>query len=394
MITTACAPAAPSSPASPSSPDAPAPADPAAPAAPAEPEGPSSGDELPDRGTVGVVLWSTTGTSGMQVINLLTKAASVTGVNVEFLASGYNTDSQLRDVENFLSKGVQGILICDSSEDVMVRVADMCNERGVYFAQMFRTLFRPEVIEIVESSPYFVGRSVNYDYPMAYKLGTMVAEKGLTKACITTGPRGDNCAEDRFRGISDAFKDHGVEVLAEQWEVADGTSATTAVQNFLTAYPEVEVIATMFSVEAITAAHTAIVNAGRQGEILIVAQDTTGYAEFDLGLVNNGEAIMSGGHILDPIFSYMLLSNAITGNKLSETPVNCVMEHIIFTPERAAVYFTQMEQGEHLLGFNEEEMAEMFWITNPNVTAQQLVDSAANWSVEDFLQRRGLPPLS
>lgn len=340
--------------------------------------------------TIGVVIWSTSGTAALQVIDLLDRASKVTDIKIEVLASGYNADAQLKDVENFAAKGVNGIMICNCSEEVVAKTADICEENKIYFGQFFRNLTKPEIKDRVFSSPYYVGNTHEDEVGTAYQLGKTIADLGIKNVAITTGPHGDSTAENRYAGLKQAFDEFGVTILAEQWDVTTGEQAATASQNFISTYPELELIATMYSVEAIKAAYTAIKNAGKEGKIKIAAQDTTGDAEFDVPMLSSGEAIMAGGHIVDPLFTYMMLANAIQGTPLSDKPFECKITQITFTPERADVYFTQMEQGTQLLGFNEEEFKLMYKKTNPSATADSLIEMCANWSVEDFKKRRGL----
>jgi ribose transport system substrate-binding protein len=340
--------------------------------------------------TIGVVIWSTTGTSALQVISTLEKAAKVTGVKIEVLASGYNADGQLKDVENFAAKGVNGIMICNSSEEIVAKLADVAEQNKIYFGQFFRNLTKPEIHDRVFSSPYYVGNTHEDEPGTAYILGKTIADMGIKNIAITTGPHGDSTAENRYSGLKKALDEFGVNVLAEQWDVTTGETAATACQNFISSYPELELIATMYSVEAIKAAHTAIKNAGKEGQIKIAAQDTTGDAPYDLSLLESGQAIMAGGHIVDPLFTYMMLANAVQGTPLSDKPFEAIITQIVFTPERAKIYFNQMEKGNELLGYNDEEMKQMYKGTNPNASAELLIQMAKDWSVEDFKKRRGI----
>ena len=354
--------------------------------APAATEAPAG---LPEK-TIGVVIWSTTGTSALQVLSTLEKASKFTNCKIDVLASGYNADAQLKDVESLAAKGVDGIMICNSSEEVVAKLADVAEQNKIYFGQFFRNLTKPEIHDRVFSSPYYVGNAHEDEPGVAYNLGKAIADLGIKNVAITTGPHGDSTAENRYAGLTKAFNEFGVTVLAEQWDVTTGEQATTASQNFISSYPELELIATMYSVEAIKAAVTAIKNAGKEGKIKVAAQDTTGDGPYDLALLASGNALMAGGHIIDPLFNYMQLANAVQGMPLSDKPFECIITQIIFNAKRAEIYFNQMEKGNELTGYNEDEMKLMFKGTNPNATAELLIQMAKDWSVEDFAKRRGI----
>ncbi len=353
----------------------------------AAPAASTAAPEADSEKTIGLVIWGTTGAAALQEIDLLTKAAKITGIKVEVLASGYNADAQLKDVENFAAKGVDGIMICNCSEEVVAKTADICEENKIYFGQFHRSLSKAEIKDRVYSSKYFVGNTSEDEEGTAYILGKTIADMGIKNVAITTGPHGDSTAEGRYAGLKKAFDEFGVKVLAEQWDVSSGETAATAAQNFISSNKDLELIATMFSVEAIKAVNTTINNAGKKGKIKVAAQDTTGDAAFDLELLSSGEAIMAGGHLVDPLFTYMMLVNAINGTPLSDKPIECRLTQIVFTPERAEIYFKEMEQGNTLLGYGDEDFKKMFKKTNPGFTSDELVKMAAAWSVEDFQAR-------
>jgi ribose transport system substrate-binding protein len=352
-------------------------------------EAPVASSEAPadTEKTIGVVIWGTTGAAALQELDLLTRASKITGVKIDVLASGYNADAQLKDIENFAAKGVDGIMICNCSEEVVAKLADICEENKIYFGQFHRNLTKQEIKDRVYGSKYFVGNTCEDEEGTSYILGKTIAEMGIKNVAITTGPHGDSTAEGRYAGLKKAFDEKGVKILGEQWDVSTGETAASAAQNFISSNKDLELIATMFSVEAIKAANTAINNAGKKGKVKLAAQDTTGDAEFDLQLLTSGEAIMAGGHLVDPIFTYMMLCNAINGTPLSDKPIECRLTQIVFTPERAQIYFKQMEQGNTLLGYGDEDFKKMFKKTNPDITVDALVKMATDWSVEDFLAR-------
>jgi ribose transport system substrate-binding protein len=341
---------------------------------------------------IGISMWNTTGPSAQQVIGLINKAVKVSGVKVVPWVDNYNTDDQIRAIENFVAMGVDGMMVCNTSDEVMVKMRDAADKLKTPFAQMFRTIADTETKEYVFASTYAIGNAHEDEYNTAYLIGKKLGELGYKNVAITTGPHGDFTAESRYAGLVAGLDEAGVNIVAEQWEVTTGEAAANAAQNFMQLYPELEVICMMYSVEGIIGVRNAIANAGKQGKIKIAAQDFTGIPEVDMELFANGEAVvLAGGHLVDPFFSYIMVANAVMGTPLSNKAEEVIVKHILLTnAEDAEFYFTNMEKGGELQAYNEEEIKMMFKKFNPDFTIEDLKKIAQSWSIEDWKQRRGL----
>lgn len=341
---------------------------------------------------IGISMWNTTGPAAQQVIGLINKAVAVSGVKVIPWVDNYNPDDQIRAIENFVAMGVDGMLICNASDEVMAKMRDACDQIQAPFAQMFRTIADKEIKDYVFESPYCAGNAHEDEFNTANLIGKRLGELGYKNVAITTGPHGDATAESRYAGLVAGLEEAGVTVLAEQWEITTGEAAANATQNFMQIYPELEVVCVMYSVEGITGARNAIINAGKQGKIKIAAQDFTGIPAIDMDMVKSGDAaVLAGGHLIDPFFAYVLVANAVMGTPLSDKAEEVIVTHILLSsPEEAEFYFNNMEAGGDLQAYNADEMKMMFKTFNPDFTIDDLKAIAKAWSIEDFKQRRGL----
>lgn len=349
-------------------------------------------EEVSEEKTIAVSMWNTTGPSAVLCLGIVERAAKISGVKIVAMADDYNADNQIRNTENFAAMGVDGIMHCNAADEVMAKVADIAAEEKLLFGQYFRTISKPDIKKYVFDSPYYIGNTHENEENTGYILGKKLGELGYKNVAITTGPHGDFTAETRYKGLMRGLKEAGVKVLAEQWEVTTGETAVKAVENFINIYPELEVVCIMYSVEGITGARNAIINAGKQGKIKIAAMDFTGIPEVDMDMFEKGDAaILAGGHLIDPLFTYVMLANAIMGTPLSDKPEEIILSHIMLTSlEEAEIYFTKMEEGGQLRAYNDEEIKKMFKKFNPSLTIDDLKKMAKDWSIDDFKKRRGL----
>ena len=328
----------------------------------------------------------------VQILETFNRVAAISGVQYTTMVDGFNPDNQVTKFENFAIMGVDGMMAVNVSDEIMVKMADISAPNGIYFAQLFRSIAKEEIRDYVWESPTYVGNCHENEEKTAYEIGKALGEMGYKYVAITDGPHGDYTAESRYKGLIKGLEEYGIEVLAEQWDITTGEAAANATQNFIAAYPELEVVLPMYAVETILGVRTAIINAGKQGEIKIAAQDFTGTMENDLDLFRTGDAVvMAGGHVIDPMLVYIMVANALMGTPLSDQPEEVILSHILLKSiEDAEFYFNVMEEGGQLRAYNDDEIKNMLKTFNPDFTIDDLKAMAAAWSIEDFKARRGL----
>ena len=126
----------------------------------------------------------------------------------------------------------------------------------------------------------------------------------------------------------------------------------------------------------------AIDGRGKTGEYYVVSTDFT--ATLGDQLANNEISAMAGGHYADPLFSFMMVYNAIRGNYVrpadSWLEVNFPYLYVAST-EDYATYETYFVND---LPYNAEELKAM-----AGESFEELQQTAAALSIEDVAQRHG-----
>jgi ribose transport system substrate-binding protein len=97
---------------------------------------------------------------------------------------------------------------------------------------------------------------------------------------------------------------------------------------------------------------------------------------------------ISGGHFVDPLFSYMLMVNKLAGTPLSETCETVNLNFVnLESVEDAVNYYTYVEGD--TFPYNEEEIRSMVKYFNPDMTIDKLREIADAYSVDDVVERHG-----
>lgn len=339
-----------------------------------------------ERIKIGVSIWGYTDSLGGSVYKMLSYAAEALDCDVEFVAQNFNTDEVIASVENLCASGCDGIIVCNSSDGQMPALIKTCNENQVYLAQFFRDISTQKIAEFVAGSRYFVGRTVEDEYLTGYNMGTIMYEKGCKNVAIINYNHGDLTAETRYKGYINAFKEHGVNLLAEQWEILTAEKSASAVENFIAAYPELDGVAVVGGGgENQYGAINAIAKCGKTGEIVVVSTDFTDslYQDMKAGKIS----AMSGGHWCDPLFSFLMVYNAINGAyDPADFPLKIVDNMIYVKSAEDAFKYNKWFKGD-ILPYTAKEIQEMAISFNPEATIADLQNAASSLSIEDVMKR-------
>lgn len=116
-------------------------------------------DKLPEKFKIGVVIWSTTDDLGGASARLLNYASDIIGCEMVYNTNISSPESQITATENLIAAGCNAIAICNYSDDILPKITSLCEENEVYFTLIWRSISDPEVKEIVEASPYYLGNT-------------------------------------------------------------------------------------------------------------------------------------------------------------------------------------------------------------------------------------------
>ena len=89
----------------------------------------------------------------------LEKLANVEFVRADKLNSGTTKEQSIYNVENLLSKNVDGILFSPTSDQVLPAICRMCEDAEVYWGIYLRSITNKDIEAFCKASPYYIGNT-------------------------------------------------------------------------------------------------------------------------------------------------------------------------------------------------------------------------------------------
>ena len=325
--------------------------------------------------------------------NQIKLAAEALGVEVEFNPSmDLTAEGIIAAAENFAASGVDGLIVVNFSDASMINIGKACAENGVPFIQATRTIDDPDVEAVLLQNPYYIGRIHEDEYSAAYALAEKLAATGAKNVVMFSSYHGDTAYEARAQAYRDACNDFGMNLLYEQWDVADDATATETAVNVFNAYPECDGILTVkcnYVPYIITAEETV----GIDGYLPLVGVD------FDPSLGENIEkgqvTAVAGGHHADATLALITLVNAINGAYDPETYPIDILNNMM-TIEGAEEYDNY---NKYCIGYDEDfynlqvlnydEIRDLCVVYNPDTTIDDIANMAGSISIANVMERHG-----
>lgn len=346
----------------------------------------ASGEQSSDEPIkIGVSIWGVTDNQGALCKKYLDYAADALGIELVYALNASEADGVVNSMNNLIQAGCQGIIVCNYSDGELVSSIDVCEEAGVYLSQFFRTVSDPEMKAYVDKSPYFAGRVYEDEYNNGYNLAKIMADKGCKNVCLISYSHGDSVAETRYVGYTDAFRDFGINLLAEKWEISKSEDAAAAMETFMAAYPEMDGVAIVGVTESLGGVMSAVEAAGKTGDYVVVSTDFIPTLEDDIA--NGRVSAMAGGHEMDPVYSLLINYNAITGGfSADQLPVELEYPYVnVADLSDVSDYFKYFEGD--IPALDADEIRALTKQYNPNFKLSDLQQAVAKMSVADARER-------
>lgn len=198
---------------------------------------------------------------------------------VELVSLGANNDiiTQVSQVEDFISQGMDAIIIQTVDTTGIVTAIEQANDAGI---PVFTTAETPTGGDIV--------CAIAFDsYESGYNGGQYIAEKlgGEGNVIELVGVLGQETSRQKSEGFQAALAEHpGMTLLSSQPAEYDRATAMTVMENLLQTFDDIDAVYAANDEMALGAAQ-AIEAAGLTGEIFVMGNDGT---EEALEAVANG----------------------------------------------------------------------------------------------------------
>ncbi|MFP4588833.1 MAG: ABC transporter substrate-binding protein [Candidatus Acetothermia bacterium] len=154
---------------------------------------------------------------------------------VIYTSSDGSTETQISNIEDLISRGVDAIIVTPNSPTGFEPVLRRAEEAGI-----------PVIMNssIVERGPYTSFLSVD-DVDFGRKGAEWLVEKldGEGKVLALSGKAGIAVSEDRWQGAKEVFDEHqGIEILAHEYANWSRPKAKQVVASLLPAHPQIDAV--------------------------------------------------------------------------------------------------------------------------------------------------------
>ena len=340
---------------------------------------------------IGVSIWSSTDVLGSQCKRILDEAAKALGIQIQYVDQGHVSEKVTASVEQLVAAGCQGIILCNASDTEMTSAIKTASGAGVYLTQFFRAI-NPEksadILKVAQESPYYVGTVHENEPANGQKLVNILIEKGSRNIGLIGWEQGDATWLGRWEGYKKgvdewnaAHPDDQVKLSDPQYAGTSSDGGAKAAEALMAADPTIDaIIPAGGGGDPLLGAIAAIERAGKTDSINVVSTDFLP----DLGerLENGSMAGQSGGHFCDPLFSLLMVYNAVKGNY--EVPTdgfyNLEFPYLyVSSPEDYAGY---KEYFVDQMPYTEDEIRAI-----AKMSYEDMEKVALNLSVEDAIAR-------
>lgn len=298
-------------------------------------------------------------------------------------------EDQITSVQNVISAGAKGIVMVNFTEDCLPKIASLCEQNGVYWAQYDRDVTNSEIEELLESSEYYCGRTFVDETYVAQRSLEVCSENGIKKVAIVGPATGDTSTDTRDDYFQEHAAEYGIEVVADVRDVTDATSATDAVSNICASHPDVEAIYCISASDSrgegcISALQSLGLSGGKVKLITVDFMDSMQEA------LEDGTILCAfGGTYPTAMFSTLQVLNAIEGNSLKEDgkPLVATMNYIeLHNADDLNNYYTYCLPEDGSYAYDEAALQSLLVSSNPDLTTDEFVKAVKSYSLDYIME--------
>ena len=339
----------------------------------------TGGESFPTGRTIGINLFNA-GNPTFEIYNTIAhQIFDNTGDKLETFNDQLDINNVLADAETMVNFGCDGVLWWGVLDPFFQVGAPTYNDAGVYFA-FYETSPQDEALAAeIQDMEYFAGSAVGSNWLLGEQMGKAAVADGCKVALVYANEIGSpvGIRADAFKEV---FEAAGGKVVEVSHISAQGNEHIEATRNFLATYPDIDCIYGV-AVDYITGAATVTANADH--EIKLYGTDIN--TEVIPRLLDGTFAGLNGGHWVCHYLATALLLNAMDGHKIvgadGKAPyLEC--PPVVVTPENAEYYQKYWMDD---VPFHYEDISQLLYRCNPDVSIKDFEDFIANYSVENVV---------
>ena len=333
---------------------------------------------------IGINSW----VAGVYALDILANnakfAVEINGDETQVFNDEGNVEKLTSNVENMISANVDGALWMGMFENMFTVGPSLLENAGIPFALYDKVPTDESVREMIQQMSNFAG-AVTSDNRMAGEETAKVAlEKGCKKALIAGAEVGDPNTDARVEGFTEAFEAGGGTILSvTRVATGEANGEQQACDNMLAAFPEADCFYCTgedYTLQAIN------VVAKTPSDHTIQVFGTDLNPTLLENLKDQSLSACAGAHWVNALFTAVLLENAMDGHKLVDENGNApFIENVklLSVPAEYADLYQRFFIDEN--PYEEEEIKNLLYKYNPDVTLEDVTKMIDSYSLEDRL---------
>ncbi|MEJ7635736.1 sugar ABC transporter substrate-binding protein [Aeromicrobium sp.] len=258
------------------------------------------------------------------------------GVKVVVADAQEQETNQLKNVQDLIAQGVDGIVFGPITAEIGPRLLDECKRAKIVCAAAAR---KPGVEPSAESADYYAGYVVGDDAGDGAVGAKALVDAGCSKVVAMSGLQGNSVADARLDGFVKEAEAGGLTILGKpQRPVELPEAGLKATQNFLAKFPGPGFDCLFaFNDSSAVGAIQALGSAGQNGKVKVASIDGTADG---VKAIQDGDMLVSpGGEFINGGMALILAYDAINGSARDNGAV--VLNSLPVTNENVEAYKAQ-----------------------------------------------------
>jgi len=301
-------------------------------------------------------------------------ALKTIGMTCDRASDDNNADKELQNIQNFVSQGVDGLLIQGAGATTIPQMANEATKAKIPFVLSIFT-GTPEVRAELAKNEYYGGAAASDLVADGRILGQKAIEDGCKTACIIGGNIGDLNMDNRSKGFREGFEGGGGKIVAEE-RCTDNSECLTKALSMLSANKDVDCIYIMVG-DYVEGTLTALDTLGITGTKCYLSAVNAGSAKY----IKEGRIVAgSGGTTFACDVSPTLLLNILDGHPIKDEngdPPFFAIPTSLVTKDNVDAY-VEVFLSENAHPVSPDALKKLCYRYNPDVTYQTYLDVIQN----------------
>lgn len=169
----------------------------------------SGGKEGETAWNIGYNTWGAGDATFDFMATVIEQALSAAGATYNRSSDDHMADKELQNIQNFISAGVDGIVMQTCADSIFPQATKECMEAKIPFVMSTFTGTDADRADANANNPYYLGTVTSDMYAEGYLMGKEAAADGHKTALLLGGNVGDAHFEQRIEGFTKSFVEEG-----------------------------------------------------------------------------------------------------------------------------------------------------------------------------------------